>query len=144
LFAVRDVFVVDAIILALFLVGGFISRRTLLRNEFQRRVYSICTIYILQKLILTGAALHQQTPLMAFLVLDLINLAGFTAMLAAVRLRALAAVRVGVLALAGLLARYGASVQWLTMEAYPIVGAFIFLAWNAAAARAHRALLVPR
>ncbi len=143
-FAIGDVLAVDSFIFSVLILGGIRYRQTLLRNTFHRRIFSICGLYLAQKLILDGVALRYQVPFLTFLIMDLIGLAGWSALLAAISLPTISWLPVLILVAAILLAKYGPALLWLTMECYPIAGGALAIAWNSAAVHAHRELLGQR
>ena len=139
--AVLDGLVADALTFVMWSGVGASWRRTLLRNAFHRRIWLMGTIILLQRLGMTLIGLHLRTPVLDFLALDLMGLAGSIALLAVVSLPRMwwwPPVLVGV---AGVTAIYGASALWINVACHALSAGVVALAWNAAAERARRELL---
>jgi hypothetical protein len=117
---------------------GVALRKTLYRNAFHRRIFTLGMVILLQKLLLGILGASFSLSFRVCHALDLVTLAAACTLFAFSELTALFWVPAAMLLAAAALVRYGDAAVPYTFSLFPIVAAATVLAWNSAAERAHR------
>ena len=122
-------------------VLGVALRKTLYRNTFHRRIFTLGMIILLQKLALALLGVSFSLPFRVCHAIDLVTLATAFTLLAFAGLTALFWIPPIMLLAAAALARFGDAAIPYTFSLFPIIAGATVIAWNAAAERAHREIL---
>lgn len=117
---------------------GVALRKTLYRNAFHRRIFTLGLVILLQKLLLGFVGASFSLPFRVCHTIDQGTLAAAFTLLAFAGLTALFWVPVAMLLAAAALVRYGDAAVPYTFSIFPLVAGATVIAWNAAAERVHR------
>jgi hypothetical protein len=136
-----DMLPADGFILAIACGFGVVWRQTLLRNSFHRRVWLGFVLLVSQKLGVTLIAMHFHVPMIPYLAMAMIGLAGSSGLISAMALPRVWWLPLFLTGVACVAAIFGASALWFIVPSHVICGGAIALAWNSTAQRSQREFL---